>query len=275
MDDVHRISIANSTIMILPNTNIQIINSSSVNISGINLNGSILDLLDSNNSYKIVGLHNEDEELLGTISGASNETEVSLIPISISTDSGNLKINPKTAIENEVVCPEENGSIPFSLGKIAHGGCILEAKEVNGSMLLGRMPILVQRSLEISLPESISPGDVLQVNVLARGSENLTVGAIVMPVDDYNLTNITVSDKITIKRGDISAEVRKMDAEDVVALLPILPEDCTLSYQLQEGDKSTLNLITDADWRKGRYTLICMAYDLSGIRIAQGFLDLV
>lgn len=274
-DGMHRIWIANSTIMILPNTNIQIINSSSVNISGINLNCGILDHLDSNNSYKTVGLHNEDEDLLGTISGASPETDVSLIPISISRDSGNLKISPKTAIKNKVICPTENGSMPFSLGKIAHGGYILEAKEANGSVLLVRMPILVQRSLEISLPKNISPGDVLQVDVLAKGSRNLTVGAIVMPVDDYNLTNITVSDKITIKRGDISAEVKKMDAEDVVALLPILPEDCTLTYQLQEGDKSTLNLITDADWQKGRYTLICMAYDQSGIRIAQGFLDLV
>ena len=59
-------------------------------------------------------------------------------------------------------------------------------------------------------------------------------------------------------------------------LLPILPEDCTLTYQLQDENESTLNLITDAAWHKGRYVLICAAYDQSsGTRIAQGFVDLV
>lgn len=267
--------IANSTIITLPNTTIWITNSSSVNLSGINLSIGILDYVNSNKSYRTLRLHDEDEDLSGIISEGGREMEVSLIPISISRDSGNLKITPKTAIRTKVDGTKENGGLSFSLGKIAHGGYILEAKETNSSELLDMIPLLVQRSLGISLPEKISPGDVLQVKVMAKGSENLTVGAIVMPADDYNLTDVTVSDKIVISRGDISAQIKKIDAQDVMALLPILPEDCTLTYQLQDGDESTLNLITDADWQKGRYVLICMAYDQSGTRIAQGFLDLV
>jgi len=271
------LQVADSTIMILPNTTIQILNSSS-NVSGVNVSQGILDHIGQNDSYKTVRLHNADANLTGMILAAGSEAEVSLMPISVSRDSGGLKVSPKTSIVRKFPASEAGGKILFSLGKVVAGGYILEAREANGSVLLGRVPILVQESLKITLPEKISPGDVLPVKVTASssGKGNLTVGAIIMPASDYNLTNITVSDKIALGRGDVTAEIKKIDVEDVMNLLPILPEDCTLTYQLQEGNESTLNLITDADWQKGRYVLICAAYDQSsGTRVAQGFLDLV
>ncbi|MHC1688185.1 MAG: hypothetical protein AB9879_10815 [Methanothrix sp.] len=271
------LQVADSTIMILPNTTIQILNSSS-NVSGVNVSQGILDHIGQNDSYKTVRLHNADANLTGMILAAGSEAEVSLMPISVSRDSGGLKVSPKTSIVRKFPAFEAGGKILFSLGKVVAGGYILEAREANGSVLLGRVPILVQESLKITLPEKISPGDVLPVKVTASssGKGNLTVGAIIMPASDYNLTNITVSDKIALGRGDVTAEIKKIDVEDVMNLLPILPEDCTLTYQLQVGNESTLNLITDADWQKGRYVLICAAYDQSsGTRVAQGFLDLV
>jgi hypothetical protein len=271
------LQIADSTIMILPNTTIQILNSSS-NVSGINVSQGILNHISPNDSYKTVRLHDADADLTGMISAADSEAEVSLLPISVSRDSGGLKVSPKTSIERKLTASNDSGWFSFSLGKIVPGGYILEAREANGSVLLGRVPILVQKSLKIALPEKISPGDILPVRVMANssGKGNLTVGAIVMPASDYNLTNITVSDKIALGRGDVTAEIKKIDVEDAMDLLPILPEDCTLTYQLQVGNESTLNLITDADWQKGRYVLICAAYDQSsGMRIAQGFLEMV
>lgn len=271
------LQVADSTIMILPNTTIQILNSSS-NASGINISQGILDHMGPNDTYKTVRLHNAGADLTGMISAAGSEAEVSLMPISVSRDSVGLKVSPKTTIEKKMTDSKNGSWISFSLGNIVPGGYILEAREANGSVLLGRVPILVQESLKIALPEKISPGDVLPVKVMANssGKGSITVGAIVMPAYDYNLTNITVSDKIVFARGDANAEIKKIDVEDVMNLLPILPEDCTLTYQLQEGNESTLNLITDADWQKGRYVLICAAYDKSsGTRVAQGFLDLV
>lgn len=270
-----KLLISNSTTIFLPNTTIQIINSS-FSVYGINVSQSISDHIGTNNSYKTVGLHNADEDLEGLITASGHEAEVSLMPISISRASGSIKVSPKTSIEREFNSTNEKGMIPFSLGRIVSGGYILEAKEANGTKLLARVPLLVQKSLHILLPEKISPGDVLTVKVLANSTGSLTVGAIVMPLYDYNLTNITVSDKIALKRGDTSAEIDRLDVQDVMNLLPILPEDCTLSYQLQDENESTLNLITDAAWHKGRYVLICAAYDQSsGTRIAQGFVDLV
>jgi hypothetical protein len=211
----------------------------------------------------------------GSLQGIISESEIYLLPLHPSRKIEDIKILLNNSVRRLKVVPDSNGTAFFNLGIVSAGGYILSAKESNNSSLLATMPLLVTKPLNISSLEKFSAGDNFEVKMRANDAGNHIMGAIIMPVDDYYDINVTISDNLTIQRGEFQANIKSLNIESLLELLLVVPDTGTLAYDQPSGNESTLTLITDSSWKARKYVLICADYCQKNISIAQRFIEMV
>jgi hypothetical protein len=234
----------------------------------LKLPNTSIQFMSSSYSFQTIHYLQDNQGLAGQVRGLSTMGEIFLFPLSFA--------QPRPiSLKHRIIAPDKSGNMSFSLGNVPDGAYIMLAKERKQSAPLAIVPLIVQKKLSISAPERLSLGNFLVVKLQAEDDANYTMGAILMPLRDYNLTSISIAENLTISREEISVNLNKPSPKALMDLLPIIPEQGTLAIEPQAGNQSTLSLITDAKWQKGQYILLCAAYGQKGISIAQKFIELV
>jgi len=155
--------------------------------------------------------------------------------------------------------------------------------------VLSAAPLLITRGgLEVELPENLSAGQIIKVGLNASGpAGNYTLAALMLPLDSYssstlalfgNGTRENLTAQLTISNQSIQLQGLPEGYEQLLnQILSILPENSSAAVQESPRPQAKLYLLTDPDWQKGKYMLICAIY-ASGqgiVAIGQSIVEVV
>jgi methanogen extracellular protein (TIGR04279 family) len=135
--------------------------------------------------------------------------------------------------------------------------------------VLTAAPILITRGeLEVDLPENLSAGQILPVKLNASGSAgSYTLAALMLPLDSYSSaalwlngwgTRANLTARLTISNQSLELTGEPEGSEQLLnQILSILPEESSAAVQESERPRAELYLLTDPDWHRGEYMLLC------------------
>ena len=155
--------------------------------------------------------------------------------------------------------------------------------------ILSASPLLVTESvLDVELPENLSAGQILPVNINSSGpTGNYTLGALILSQQSYRSARLELYSNGTLQNltaiftlGNQTMELQYLPKEYekfLNEILSILPEDSSAAVQESSRPQARLYLLTDPDWQRGKYMLICAVYS-SGqgiVAIRQSVIEVV
>jgi len=181
----------------------------------------------------------------------------------------------------------ETGDAAFSLPGRPMGIYTLYLADNQNHTILSAAPVLVTRNLQPDLPSNLSAGQILPVRLNSSApAGNYTLAALMLPEESYSSASlalfrnmsVNVTARLTISNQSLDLLSRPKDYEQLLSqILALLPEDSSAAMQESRRANGQLYLLTDQDWHRGKYMLICAIYT-SGqgvVALGQSVLEVV
>ncbi len=156
-------------------------------------------------------------------------------------------------------------------GRISGMYTLLVAEE-NSTRVLSATPLLVtKRAIALELPASLKAGDALKMKVNASSAVNLSrvYAGIIIRRQDYENASILISSRgpaempnttLTLAGKSVQMPGTPKISDLLMNAFTILPRNSAVGLQESNDDEVELQLVTDAQWEKGSYILICFVY---------------
>lgn len=216
-----------------------------------------------NSSFNFRTAYDVGENFTLELQNLTDAADISLYSI-------HFRQNPAQLAQFDLIEPDQSGSASYRSGQLARGEYVLLAKEANQSFYMIQLPILVQDELLLDAPSNLTAGQALAVNLSRAGNlSSHAVGCLLMPLKDYDRINVTLTQNLSINVGNLSASLGRISSEEVMKVLTIFPESCTIAMEEQAGNHTRLSLITEESWLKAEYMLLGVSYSPQGISLAQ------
>lgn len=138
-------------------------------------------------------------------------------------------------------------------------------RAANSSCMI--MPIIVAKGdMDLKAPARIEAGGLaeIEINTSAGGNSSKIFGAVMISRDDYYNASLRLSDGMnsTVSMGNNSVTLPGIPStlETIMGLLYIFPPNSTVGMVESTDRVAYIQMITDPDWKPGRYILICGVY---------------
>jgi methanogen extracellular protein (TIGR04279 family) len=165
----------------------------------------------------------------------------------------------------------ETGDSRFVLKGIPSGLYILYVAEDLNHAILSATPLLVTaKDLKLHLPSKVNAGEVLKVGVNISGPiGNYTLAALMISCEDFERARLEVSGKgtdqssarLVLGNGSLQFQGPPSDYRRILTrIFEILPENSAAALQESSRPEAQLYMLTDREWKRGKYLLTCAMY---------------
>jgi methanogen extracellular protein (TIGR04279 family) len=161
------------------------------------------------------------------------------------------------------------GAASFTVPGVSGGMYTLLVIDKNSSVALMAMPLLITPgNLTIQTPKKIIAGEVLKIkmNTTAAGNQTMIFAAVMISIQDYENASINLQNgtkNITLSLRSKSLEIvgkPSLSSDLLMEVMYLLPQNSAVGMQESQNQDAELSLITDAQWPKEFYILICVTY---------------
>jgi methanogen extracellular protein (TIGR04279 family) len=236
--------------------------------------------------YSYYPVYTVGQTISGTYFGPERESG-SRVEAFVSTFNFSDFLNGSFAPEKEgpsrsSITLDSTGDAKFNITGIRSGLYNLFVVDENLSTVLSHCPLLVTpQNVSIdSLPE-VRAGDTLNVIVSTSGTGNQTryYGAVMVSRKDYEGIRLNITSSgghnltSAIEWGNRTMQIQglpSLSSDFVLKLLSMLPENSAVGMQDSTKPEAGFHLITDPEWARGDYILICVAYSSESGMLGMG-----
>lgn len=173
----------------------------------------------------------------------------------------------------------ETGDSRFVLKGVPSGLYILYVADDLNHTILSATPLLVTAGdLKMDLPSKANAGEVLKVGLnfsnqamnISNQAKDYTYAALMIFSEDYERAELQVSSNgtrqslranLVFGNGSLQFRGSPNDYRNMLMdIFEVLPENSAAALQESSGPQAQLYMLTDPQWKRGKYLLTCAVY---------------